>query len=192
MHSSFRATGFGDDVDGSGGCAAAEQYRAATGQNFNAFDRIEGDAGESRTGLFVFTQALAVEQDQGVLIAGCAESAQVELHVAVASRVARVDPALAGEQFSHAGRAGIGNVGSADNANANRQLVERLGKSRGRNDDRGRGLRVRRKGSSERDGQHRNANGKLNRSVWMAFHGVLLSRPTSPVVDAYNKGKNTS
>ena len=134
MQTGFGTAGFGDHVNHTARRAAAKLHRAAARQNLDTLNGGERNAGEPRTALLVLRQALAVDQHQSVLVARCAKATQVDLYIAVASRIARVNPGVSGQQIGDAVGARAFNIFGGNHPHPNRQFVNRLGESCGGND----------------------------------------------------------
>ena len=71
----------GDDVDYAAHGAVAVQGGAGTGQYFDALNGRQGNAGQFRGGQVDVGESAAVQQDQGVLVAGGAEAEQIHAGV---------------------------------------------------------------------------------------------------------------
>jgi len=109
-------------------------YRTAPGsaQDLDALDGAQWNRGEAGCDQLVFVDALAIEQDQGVLVAGHAKSAQVNLPVGVSRVVAGMNAAEFDQHFGNRRSRGTGDIGCSDDGNTACELLGTAVESAGR------------------------------------------------------------
>ena len=142
-----------DDVHRAAGGAAAIQHGPARAQNLDALDRGERNRSEVGRREFVLRDPLTVHQDQRVLVAGDAETAQVDLTVRAAGIVANGEPDFPGQHFRQCPGSAVADLLRSDDRDADRRLLRLLFEPVGGDDDFGRGEIAFGKRDRRRDGQ---------------------------------------
>src|SRR3954464_407553 len=124
-----------DDVDGAAGGAAAVLHGAAAAHDLDALDRVDRDRRKLRRLELVLADAQPIEEHEGVLVAGDAEAAQVELRILRAREIADLQQAELRQDVAEVGRGASADVFRGDDGYADRQVAFGIRKTRGGDHD---------------------------------------------------------
>lgn len=133
----------GDDVDRAAARAAAIKHGTGPAEDLDAFDAVEWDRRQAGADQFVLGDALAVNQDQRVLVAGHAEAAQVERRIRRADEVdAAMHAAELVENFADGGGCAVADFVGGDHLGGDRVFLLGGFETGGGDDD---GVEIRRR-----------------------------------------------